>query len=190
MNRWLGFLLALVILLALHEGLHAATALILGELEGVRVLSLRLNGVSIPLGVEVIYRTPVEERSGVQWALISGVSNLVTVGLGLGLLLVGERANRSLTGLAKVGVYYLTFLGLLADPFNLSIGPFLYGGDAEGIAVGLGDSRYLIQGFFLIVLFVNRELVAQKLLPTYHVQTTSFLLRPWFRLSRASRAGG
>ena len=187
MKRWAGFLLAFVVLLGLHEGVHAATAAMYGELEGVRPVSLVVSGIGVSAGVEVLFRTPVEGRSGARWAVISGASNLVTVALGLGLLWLGEGANRSLMGLARVGVYYLTFLSLLVDPLNLSLGPFLYGGDAEGIAVGLGVSRYLVQGVSLVVLLVNRELVAQKLLPRYDVRTTSLLLRPWLPMAGGGR---
>jgi hypothetical protein len=63
----------------------------------------------------------------------------------------------------------LTLISLLADLFNLSVGPFIYGGDANGIAAGLGINRYIIQMIFLVVLLVNRELVAQKLFPMYNV---------------------
>jgi len=180
MKRWVGFLLAFLVLLGLHEGVHAATAAIYGELEGVRLVPLVVGGIRLPAGVEVLMRTPVEERSGVQWAVLSGASNLVTVALGYSLLLAGGRLYRSLGGLPRLAVYYLTFLALLVDPINLSLGPFLYGGDAEGIAVGLGISRYLVQGAMALVLLVNRELVAQKLLPTYRVEITAPLLRPWF----------
>ncbi len=180
MKRWIGFLLAFVVLLGLHEGVHAATAAMYGELEGVRPVSLVVSGIGVPAGVEVLFRTPVEGRSGVQWALISGASNVVTVAMGYSLLLIGGKSNRYLTGLPRLAAYYLTLLALLVDPLNLSLGPFVYGGDAEGIAVGLGISRYLVQGVMGLVLLVNRELVAQKLLPTYGVETTARLFRPWF----------
>jgi hypothetical protein len=73
---------------------------------------------------------------------------------------------------------------LLIDAFNLSIGPFIFGGDVNGIAVGLGVNRYLIQVFFFLVLLANRELVAQKLFPAYHVQPRHPLLKPWIRFTK------
>jgi len=33
--------------------------------------------------------------------------------------------------------YWLTVMFLLLDPLNLSVGPFLYGGDIGGIVAGL-----------------------------------------------------
>jgi hypothetical protein len=105
----------------------------------------------------------------------------VTLTVGYLLLLVGHRFAHSRTAFLKMGIYYLTMLSLLVDPFNLSIGPFIYGGDANGIAVGLDINRYVIQVLFLLVLLVNRELVAQKLLPTYGVRTRHPLFRPWLQ---------
>ncbi len=79
----------------------------------------------------------------------------------------------------------MTLISLLADPFNLSVGPFIYGGDANGIALGLGINRYVIQTIFLLVLLANRELVAQKLFPMYDVQVKHILFQPLIR--RANR---
>jgi len=79
---------------------------------------------------------------------------------------------------------------LLADPFNLSVGPFLYGGDANGIAVGLGINRIVIQAIFLVVLVANRELVAQKLIPMYNVEGNHLLFRPLLRRAHRTSPSG
>lgn len=70
MKRWLAFLLALLVLLTVHERTHALTAMLFGEYEA---FHLR------PMGFEVTFRTAIDERSGIQWAFISGASNLVTL---------------------------------------------------------------------------------------------------------------
>jgi hypothetical protein len=103
--------------------------------------------------------------------------------LGYLLLASGRRVARSRSVFLKASIYYLTMLGLLLDPLNLSVGALIYGGDVNGIAVGLGISRYLIKTIFFLILLLNRELVAQKLLPMYGVKTRHPLLRPWVRLS-------
>ena len=175
MKKWLAFVLAVIVFFTVHEGLHAVTAMIYGEYDAFHVR---------PFGLEVTAKTPVDERSGIQWAVFSGTSNLVTVMMGYLLLAFGQRVARSSNVFLKASIYYLTLLGLVLDPFNLSIGPFIYGGDVNGIAVGLGISRYLIQAIFFLVLLLNRELVAQKLLPMYEVKTAHPLLRPWVRLTR------
>ncbi len=172
MKKWLAFLLAVAILLAVHEGMHAWMAALHGEYESFHIR---------PIGFEVEFRTPPEERSGIHWTFISGASNLMTLLIGYLLLMFGGRFARFHSVFLKTIIFYLTFLSLLLDPFNLSIGPFIYGGDANGIAVGLGINRYIIQAVFLVVLLVNRELVAQKLFPMYDVQVKHVLFRPLIR---------
>ena len=171
MRKFLVFILAVMAYLLLHEGLHAGISAAFGELE-----TIRWNVI----GPEVVFKTPVELRSGFQWALISGISNLVTIGIGYLLLSRAGKINGMKSLLARGFVYYLTIIFLITDALNLSIGPFVYGGDALGIAEGLGVSRYLIQAVFLVVLLINRELIAQRLLPAFGVETNHLLLRPWF----------
>ena len=175
MKKWLAFLLAVLIFVAVHEGTHAVVASLYGEL---KVFQVR------PLGLEVVFRTPTDERAGIQWALISGVSNVLTLVLGYSLLMLGKNINGLKNEFLRAGIFYLTLTFLLLDAFNLSIGPFIYGGDVNGIAAGLGVNRYLIQAFFLMGMLVNRELVAQKLFPAYHVQPSHPLFKPWIPLMR------
>lgn len=161
MKRWLAFLLAAGIFLAVHEGLHALTAILYGEYQAFHIRAI---------GFEVEFRTPVEAREGVHWAVMSGTSNLVTVLIGYLLLGFGVKFTRLDNAFLKGVFFYATIVFLLADPLNLSIGPFLYGGDANGIAVGLGVNRLIIQVIFLAVFMLNRELIARRVLPTYGVQ--------------------
>ena len=180
MRKWLAFVLAIAVFAAIHEGTHMLVASIYGEYDA---FHLR------PIGLEVTFKTPVDERSGIQWAFISGASNLLTLSLGYLLLSLGERFAHSRVVLLKAGVYYLTILMLLADALNLSVGPFVYGGDANGIAVGLGVSRYVVQIIFFILLLVNRELLAHKHLPAYDVRTRHPLLRPWIQSTNRAKEG-
>lgn len=175
MKKWLAFMLSVVIFFAVHEGAHALISAIYGEYAAFRIG---------PIGLEVIFRTPVSARIGVRWAIISGISNLATITMGYLLLLFGQRFAHAHSMFVRVGVYYLTLLSLLLDPLNLSIGPFVYGGDANGIAAGLNTNRYIIQAVFFEVFLMNRELVDQKLLPMYGVETDHPLLRPCIRLKR------
>ena len=169
MKKWLAFVLMAVVFLTVHEGMHVLIAANYGEYEAIHW----------SIFPQVVFQTAVEERTGIQWAFISGTSNLVTLSLGYLLLVLGKRVARSQNVFSKAAIYYLTLISLLTDAFNLSIGPFIYGGDAMGIAVGLGISRYLVQAVFFLVLLVNRELVAQVLLPMYGVKTSHPLFRPW-----------
>jgi len=178
MKKWLTFLFAVMIYLTVHEGMHALTAMLHDEYD-----TLIIKAILFP---EVLYKTAVEERSGSYWAFISGTSNLVTILAGYLLLASGDRLA-GLRGPFRSIFFYLTLIFLLADPLNLSLGPFFYGGDADGIAVGLGINRYLIQIVFLVVLFVNRELIAQRLFPMYGVQVKHFLFQPWIPWTQRNR---
>lgn len=169
-RRWLAFALAALLAAAVHEGVHAALAVAYGEYGTLRVH---------PFGLEVIYRTPLDEREGAHWALIAGGSSLFTISLGYLLLALGDGIARLQSAFLRIWAFYATLTLLLLDAFNLSIGPFLYGGDAGGIAAGLGISRYTVQAVFLVLLLLNRELVAQRLLPMYGVQTRNVLFRPF-----------
>jgi len=175
MKKWLGFIIAVLLFFTLHEGLHALTALPFGEFEAFHIR---------PLGMEVTFNTPVAERAGSHWALISGASNLATIGMGYILLAFGKKFNRINNTVFKAALYYLALLGLLLDPLNLSLGPFIYGGDANGIAFGLGISRWIIQGVFALVFLVNHELLARLLVLAYEMDTDHFLFRPWFGKAR------
>ncbi|HLV11409.1 MAG TPA: hypothetical protein VKY42_03080, partial [Trueperaceae bacterium] len=75
----------------------------------------------------------------------------------------------------------LSALRFLVDPLNLAIGPFAYGGDALGIAAGLQVPVLLVQAVALVVFLVDREVVAQRLLPAYSIETKHPLFRPWLR---------
>lgn len=159
-----------MIISSVHEGLHALVSASYGEYEGFHVR---------PLGLEVTFNTPVDERSGIKWGFISGAGNLATLLMGY-LMLFGSKWFKHLRNVfLKTALFDLTLIALLIDAFNLSIGPFVYGGDANGIAFGFGINRYAIQIAFFLVLLANRELVAQELLPMYGVQTRRILLRPW-----------
>jgi len=176
-NRVYWLLIAILLFAAIHEGSHAVTAHFFGEFSAFHVR---------PYGFEVTYLTPVAERSGWPWAVMSGVSNLLTILIGTALFAARKRiASSSRAPVRKLGFWATAFF-MLGDPFNLGIGPFLYNGDAMGIAVGLGVSRYAVQGVAFVILVVNRELVARALLPAYGVSTRHplFWAASWVRERR------
>mgnify|MGYP001321727963 CR=1 FL=1 len=171
MRKYIILVIAVLTFIVLHEGAHLAVGYAYGEFESLRIL---------PYGVEVIFKTPVEQRSGIQWGFISGSANALTLSLGyLFFLIRGKMASLN-NNFWRNYVYYLTFLLLLIDPFNLSIGPFIYGGDIGGITAGFGLNQYLVQVIFLIILLLNRELIVQKLFPAFGVKTGHFLFQPLF----------
>ncbi len=173
MRNLVAFLLALTLFALIHEGAHVATAIVFDEYESFHVRNY---------GLEVTFKTPVEMRSGFEWALISGISNLLTTSLGYYFYAIRRRfANSSRAIIVGLG-YWLTILFLILDPLNLSIGLIIYGGDATGIAVGLNVSRWLVQGIFLAIFLINREIVARNVLPDFGVRANHPMFRPWLPL--------
>ena len=173
MRQYLAFVLAVAVVASVHEGAHALMAVAFGEYGKFHIR---------PFGLEVEYSTPVANRAGVKWAFISGTSCIVTLLLGYVLLAIRKRIARLGSKYIKLGVYYLTFLFLVVDPLSMSIGPFVFGGDIGGLVAAFHVNRYLVQTPFLILLLVNRELIAQRLLPDYGIVTKHPLFRPWFKL--------
>lgn len=167
------FLIALLLFAVVHEGAHVVAASAFNEYK---------TFVVHPYGLEVVMQTPVENRAGIQWAIISGSANLLTVLFGYLLLPLVTRTANPRAFASAVG-YWAALLALLADPLNLAIGPFIYGGDAMGVAVGLEIPVYAVQILALLVFLVNRELVAQKLLPAFDLETRHPLFRPWISLA-------
>ncbi|MDZ7369579.1 MAG: hypothetical protein ONB12_00235 [candidate division KSB1 bacterium] len=169
MVKWSAFLLVVLSFAAVHEGAHALVAAAFGEYEGFRVR---------PFGLEVVFKTPVEQRLGSRWALISGGANLLTVVLGYSLFSARRRLCSIKTNFWRLYTFYAVVLFLFLDPLNLAFGPFLYGGDAIGIAGGLNTSQSVLQAISFVVFLVNRELVATCVAPLFGVKRTHFLLRP------------
>ena len=173
MRKYLTFILAIIIFAIIHEGTHALIAMAFDEYQAFQVH---------PYGLEVIFKTPVAEREGIKWGFISGMSNVVTLLLGYLMFLFRVKIARLRGSLLCALGYWLIMLFLLLDALNLSIGPFIYGGDIGGIVVGFGINQHLIQIVFFVILLLNRELIAQKLLPIYGIKTKHLLFRPWIRL--------
>ncbi len=173
-RSWVFFLLAVILYQILHEGSHLLTSLFFDEFEGLRFATI---------GPEVVYKTPVPERSGFHWTLISGMSSIITIILGYILLINSEKTASLRNVNLKALLFYTTLVLLITDPLNLSVGPFLYGGDAPGVAKGMNVPVYLVQGLFFVIFLINRELVASILLSTYKIETKHFLFRSWLRKS-------
>jgi len=171
MKKYLTLIPTLIIFAIIHEGLHALIAYIYGEYAGFHVK---------PFGFEVIFITPVEERSGLMWGFISGTSNIATILMGYLMATFLNRFQKLPNYYVRSFSYYLMIFLLLLDPLNISIGPLIYGGDAEGIAVGFGINRWLVQGIFFIIFILNRELIAQKIIPAYRIKTRHPFFIPWF----------
>jgi hypothetical protein len=175
MKKWSTFILAIIIFAIIHEGVHAIIAIAFGEYQSFQIH---------PYGLEVIFKTPVAEREGIKWGFISGMSNVITLLLGYLMFSFRVKIAHLRNSFLSVLCYWLIVLFLLLDALNLSIGPFIYGGDIGGIIKGLGINQYLVQIMFFAVFLLNRELIAQKLLPVYGIKTRNPLFRPWIKLKK------
>jgi len=167
---FLIFVMAYFIFVLIHEGCHAIFSSIFNEYSSFRIL---------PYGFEVTFKTLVEDRTGIKWAVISGVPNILTLFAGYILFLNRKYFLRFRNEIRYLFIYVVILL-MIFDPFNLSIGPFIWGGDINGITTGLRINQYVVQSIFLIILLINRELIAQKLLPEFSIETKHILLRKWF----------
>ena len=172
-KRYSALLAAVIIFAFVHEGIHALFAMVFAEYRSFRIH---------PYGLEVIYNTAVAEREGIKWGFISGMSNVSTLFFGYCLFLFRAKAGLLQSRFLRNLGYWTTLLLMLGDPFNLSIGPILYGGDIGGLVVGFGINKYLLQGVFFMILLFNRELIAQGLLPVYGIKTNHPFFRPWLKL--------
>lgn len=170
MKNWLYFIIAFMLYMLIHEGFHAYIALLFNEYEAIIIHWY---------GPEVLYVTPVAERtSGIEWFIISGCSNLVTLLTGYLLLIMKRKIiNLKLPSLRSI-LYYVTIVFLLFDAVNLSIGPFIYGGDVSGISAGLNIKPWIIQVIFGSILLINRELII-KFMDSFGILTRNILFKSW-----------
>lgn len=170
MKNWLYFVTALILYMLIHEGLHAYIALLFNEYDAIKIHWY---------GPEVLFVTPVAERtSEIKWFIISGFSNLITLSTGYLLFIMKRKIiNLKLPTLRSI-LYYVTIVFLLFDAVNLSIGPFLYGGDVNGISVGLKIKPWIIQILFGSILLVNRELIV-KFMNCFGIRSSNILFKSW-----------
>lgn len=173
MKKYITLILAIIIFAIIHEGTHALIAILFDEYRAFQVH---------PYGLEVIFKTPVVEREGIKWGFISGISNVVTLLSGYLMFTFRLKLAHLRNSFLSTLSYWLVVLFLLLDAFNLSIGPFIYGGDIGGIVVGFGINQYILQFMFFVILLLNRELIAQKLFPIYGIKTKHPFFRPWIRV--------
>jgi len=73
-------------------------------------------------------------------------------------------------GVKLAFIYGFSSIVTMLDPLNLSVGGLIYGGDALGIAIGLGINRHLVEATYFTIFIINMTLIMRKLLPTYKVE--------------------
>lgn len=136
---------------AFHEWVHLAAAWAMGE----RVLEFRLltNGWGTS---QVVFATPVDERSGAAWLVIAWAPAVLTTLVGYALYLSRDR----LLGRMKLLNTHLWFLGvffLLLDPLYLGVLSLVVGGDIGAVAA-VGWSPWPVRLVAILVLLFNVRL--------------------------------
>lgn len=172
MRKYFPLILAIIIFVIIHEGTHAVIASIFNEYQAFRVHFY---------GFEVVYNTSVADRTGIEWGYISGLSNVVTLIIGYILFIYRKYLSKNKNMFFQEFGYWAIFVFMLFDALNLSIIPFLFGGDIGGIVQGFGINRFLVQSFFFAILLVNRELIIHHLFPLYGIKTKHILFQPIFK---------
>ena len=168
-KKYFSLLLAILIFMVIHEGIHAVLALLFDEYQAFQVHSY---------GLEVIYRTPIADRAGIKWGFIAGSSNIFTLAVGYVLFCYREKTSLLRNPFLRLLSYWSTLVFLLLDPLNLSIMPFFFGGDIGGIVRGFGFNKHSVQAVFLAVLLINRELIIHRIFPLFGVENKHPLFKP------------
>ncbi len=172
MKKISSLILAVLIFIIIHEGMHVFMALLFNEFDTFKIHSY---------GFEVVFKTPIPQRTGLKWGFISGTSNIVTLLIGYLLFFNRKKMSCLRNSFARILGYWLIFVFLLFDALNLSLLPFFMGGDIGGIAAGFGVNKYLIQIVFFVILLINRELIIHKLFPIYGVKINHPFFKPLLR---------
>ena len=158
-KQWSGILLAIVSYYIIHEGTHFLLAMILGVFEEIRFAGI--------WGIQIV--TTEGSLSGMNLALFSGLSSIVTILIGYILALhpsIYKIKNKNIL----IGIYYITLCFLLLDPLYMSLlSKFIGGGgDLNGITTGLGTSDIPFRILFGIILIINILLFKNKVCSRYN----------------------
>ena len=146
-KQWLSIFLAIIAYYIVHEGMHLLIALLLGVFEKVRIIGL--------IGIQIV--TTENSLSGVNLAIFSGLSSIVTVLIGY-ILVFSKSIYKIKNKNVLTAIYYVTLCFLMLDPLYIStLAPYVGGGDLNGITTGLaisGTPIRIIAGIILIINFM------------------------------------
>jgi hypothetical protein len=156
-RKRLYFLVPAVVAALLQHTLHETIHYLAARLLNVGVLEFRFltNGL---LTSQVVYATPVAERSGAQWLVIGWAPAVVTTLVGYLLYLT---RRRWLTGvpLLNAGLWFATAYFLIVDPLYFALlSPFFGGGDVAA-AAAVGWPRWPVHVLAGMALILNLWLV-------------------------------
>lgn len=157
LGKRLYFLFPAVLAAMLQHTLHESTHYVAARLLDVKVLEFRFltNGW---LTSQVIYGTPVAERSGLHWLVIAWSPAVLTTMIGYALYLLRKRWLTNIP-LINAGLWFATVYFLVGDPLYLAVlAPFFGGGDVAA-AAAVGWPRWPVHMLSGLVLLLNLRLV-------------------------------
>lgn len=157
LTLWFGIVVAVLVYYTVHEGTHFIQAVISNNFNSIRLVGF--------LGIEIVTN---EVPTGIELALFSGLSAVVTSFLGYIMVLYTPKILMLKRKIIKVSFYYITIILLILDPVYLSVlHRFVGGGDMNGITIGLGLSSLPISILFGILAVVNLYIIIKKVHPVY-----------------------
>jgi len=138
---------------AIHEGVHLAAAIALGQpVAGFLFLT---NGWG---SSRVIYATPAPDRVGGEWLIIAWLPAVATVGIGFLLHAARHSLLSSHPVLNTLAFYGVAFF-LLIDPLYFGVLSWLIRGDDTEAAAAVGWSPWAVQLPSIGLLAINSLLV-------------------------------
>jgi len=157
LRKRLYFLIPAALAALLQHTIHEGTHYVAARLLGVQVLEFRFltNGM---LTSQVIYATPVAERTGAGWLVIGWAPAFLTTLIGYALYLARRRWLTDVPWL-NAGMWFATAYFLIIDPLYFAIlAPFFGGGDVAA-AAAVGWPRWPVHVLAGLVLLFNLRLV-------------------------------
>ena len=153
-SHYSAYLAVAVPIVLCHNLLHEATHYLAAVAYGEKVLALRFltNGWGTS---QVVYATPVEERTGAYWLVIAWAPSAVTTMAGYLVYWYRQRSCQRQT--TRRWLLYAGFFFLLLDPLYLSVLSLLVGGDVRAVDA-VGWPAWPVQAIASLVLIVNWRL--------------------------------
>lgn len=104
---WLGLFISIIIYYIIHEGTHLIQAVLAGNFDYVRFVGI--------VGIEIMIK---EFPVGIELAMFSGLSSIVTILLGYLLIIKTPKILMLNNKMMKIIFYYTTIILLVLDAIN------------------------------------------------------------------------
>jgi len=154
---WIGLFMSIIMYYLIHEGAHLIQAVLADNFDYIRFVGI--------IGIEIMIK---EVPTGLELAMFSGLSSVLTILLGYLLVAIMPKILGLKSKTMKVIFYYTTIVFLVLDPLYMSIlHRFVGGGDMNGVSKGLGISSFPVSLVFGILFIINLYIAIKKVNPAY-----------------------